>query len=340
VTTETGKHGATHAGDMEGADPGDTDRLGNEPTADPTDEYRVEAAPEDAFGLVANETRVGILQALWEVQDPLTFSQLRDRVGVADSGQFNYHLSKLAGRFVRKVDGDTGPDCDHGDEWPSTHDGRASEGYVLTYAGRRVVTAIVSGTFTESATVDPFPVGDCYRCRGQLTARYAEATVTIACEDCGAPVTKYEAPPNLVRGYEREELPAALSRWAMTQFETAKRGFCPFCAGRTHPTLGELPAGAPDVPVVEYECETCGVTSSAAVSTVVLTHPEVVAFHDDHGIDLTETPPWELEWLFAETATVESEDPCRIRIAPSIDGDEMHVTLDGEMQVIDIERPE
>jgi len=338
--TETGKRRGDDTRDMDGADSGDDNRLGKEPTADPTDEHRVEAAPEDAFGLVANEIRVAILEALWEAQDPVVFSQLQDVVGVADSGQFNYHLDKLAGRFVRKVLGETEDDDEWEEERLHATDRRPGEGYVLTYAGKRVVTAIISGTFTESATVEPIPVGDCYRCTGQLTARYVEERVTIACEDCGAPISTYEAPPNLVRGYEREELPAALSRWALTQIETARRGFCPFCTGRTHTNLGGKVAGGPDIPIVEYECETCGVTSSSAVSTIVLTCPEVVSFHEEHGIDLAETPAWELEWVFQESGTVENKDPYQVVITPNIDGDKMHVTLDEEMQVIEVERPD
>jgi len=59
--------------------------------------------PEDAFSLVANETRMDVLKALWEADGPRSFSALRERVGVRDSGQFNYHLGKLVGHFVRKT---------------------------------------------------------------------------------------------------------------------------------------------------------------------------------------------------------------------------------------------
>ena len=61
-----------------GADDGRSDRPGFEPA--------------EAFALLGNETRMDILQALWEAHDPfaerngLAFSGLFDRVGITDSG--------------------------------------------------------------------------------------------------------------------------------------------------------------------------------------------------------------------------------------------------------------
>ena len=41
------------------------------------------------------------LSAVAHPDDPRTFSELREAVGMRDSGQFNYHLDKLLGTFVR-----------------------------------------------------------------------------------------------------------------------------------------------------------------------------------------------------------------------------------------------
>jgi hypothetical protein len=66
-----------------------------------TDERPVD--PERAFRLLSDETRVGILRGLWEASnDAVSFSELRERVGTPDSGQFNYHLGKLREHFVSK----------------------------------------------------------------------------------------------------------------------------------------------------------------------------------------------------------------------------------------------
>lgn len=72
--------------------------------------------------------RIGILEALVQkrVDDPrspgASFSELRERVGVTDSGWFNHHLDKLTGRFVRETDA----------------------GYGLNAAGQEVVGAVLS----------------------------------------------------------------------------------------------------------------------------------------------------------------------------------------------------
>ncbi|WP_123538752.1 winged helix-turn-helix domain-containing protein [Halosimplex salinum] len=75
------------------------------------------AAVTDTFTLLSNETRVRILAALADSDaEAVRFSDLRSRVGVTDSGQFNYHLEKLRGELVAKTD----------------------DGYALTDAGGRV----------------------------------------------------------------------------------------------------------------------------------------------------------------------------------------------------------
>ncbi|MFB6354779.1 MAG: hypothetical protein ABEJ92_11925 [Halobacteriales archaeon] len=78
------------------------------------------------FDLLSDETRLRIVSVLAAHEHanpaapPLGFAALRERVGAADSGRFNYHLRKLAGSLVEKVDG----------------------GYALTPAGWRVVTIV------------------------------------------------------------------------------------------------------------------------------------------------------------------------------------------------------
>jgi DNA-binding transcriptional ArsR family regulator len=75
-------------------------------------------ADSDLFELLGNEVRLGILRELRAAEDggPITFSRLRERVGVGDSGRFNYHLARLQGSLV----------------------GKRQEGYVLTAGGRAV----------------------------------------------------------------------------------------------------------------------------------------------------------------------------------------------------------
>ncbi|NHX36536.1 helix-turn-helix transcriptional regulator [Halolamina sp. R1-12] len=96
-----------------------------------------EADPTDALAVLGDETRIAILRALAEAEEPLPFSELRRRADVRDPGRFNYHLSKLREYFVREEDG----------------------GYALREAGSRVVAAagVVPGPTTS---VDDAPQPD------------------------------------------------------------------------------------------------------------------------------------------------------------------------------------
>ncbi|MDY6764215.1 MAG: helix-turn-helix domain-containing protein, partial [Halobacteria archaeon] len=100
-------------------------------------------SPDEAFNTLGNETRMEILQTLAEADEPLMFRELRKRVGLDDPGNFNYHLNKLKGQFVRKTDG----------------------GYKLTQSGNHVYQAILSGTVTQTPTVEPTELDErCYHC--------------------------------------------------------------------------------------------------------------------------------------------------------------------------------
>ncbi len=63
------------------------------------------AAVSDALELLSDETRLAVVLELAAAEavpdgDPVSFSTLRERVGVRDSGRFNYHLDRLRERFV------------------------------------------------------------------------------------------------------------------------------------------------------------------------------------------------------------------------------------------------
>jgi DNA-binding HxlR family transcriptional regulator len=64
------------------------------------DREAVARTAAEAFEVLGNEIRTAMVLELADA-GPLSFSELRERVGVTDSGRFNYHLEKLVGRFVR-----------------------------------------------------------------------------------------------------------------------------------------------------------------------------------------------------------------------------------------------
>lgn len=97
---------------------------------DPGDTAADQLAPDEAFAVLGDETRMGVLGALGELESPVTFSDLYDRSDADDSGAFNYHLDRMVGHFVERTD----------------------EGYRLAPAGRRVVESVLSGAVTEHRT--------------------------------------------------------------------------------------------------------------------------------------------------------------------------------------------
>lgn len=72
--------------------------------AESTGTVQTPLTADDAFSVLGSDTRIGILQALGNAQDPRSFSELRTAVGIVDSDQFNYHLDKLKSRIVAQTD--------------------------------------------------------------------------------------------------------------------------------------------------------------------------------------------------------------------------------------------
>jgi len=84
----------------------------------------------EALETLANEHRIQILRVLAETDIPLPFSELRRKVGIEDTGKFNYHLTELLGRFVNQTDG----------------------GYELSRPGERLVVAATDADLEATAT--------------------------------------------------------------------------------------------------------------------------------------------------------------------------------------------
>jgi len=257
----------------------------------------------ESIGLVANDLRVQILQALWdhrrEHENPVSFSTLRSAVGVSDSGRFNYHLDTLVPEFVRD----------------------AEEGYELTYAGRRLVGAAVSGAYTDAdVTTEPTPVGDCPSadCGGRQLATYDAGDLVVECDTCETTITDgLMAPPVLLAGHDITDNPDRVGSFLRTRLQGLTQGFCPLCDGPLNSTIvafdAETAAAGDPATDVLNECRTCGFSGHSLLGLHVADHPAVVSYLHDHGVDYR-APVWEQDWLLAAEATVASEDPPRVEL--------------------------
>ncbi|MFB6189496.1 MAG: hypothetical protein ABEI57_06400 [Halapricum sp.] len=279
--------------------------------------------PADVFDLVGNEIRADVIETLQDAyrdgDRSLSYATLQSRVGIRDSGRFNYHLQRLVGRFVAKNGSD----------------------YALTYAGRKVASAIAAGTYNARTTVAPEPVdGTCYACgESSLTVSYSGEQFRITCEACGEEVVHMPFPPGAVEGRDATELQRAFDRWARAWNALAAAGVCPECGGPATATLardaGELTIGNVDVRAV-VDCTRCWMRGYLPVGCLLLEHPAVAAFYWRHGRDVRAAGIWEHEWALAESfQTVVDDDPYVLELAVPLDAAELRVTVDDSLRVLD-----
>ncbi|PSP75660.1 ArsR family transcriptional regulator [Halobacteriales archaeon QS_1_68_20] len=285
-----------------------------------TDEPGETVEPAEAFSVVASEARLNILEALWRAEDrPVRFSELHDAVELDDSAQFNYHLQQLTGQFVKKVDG----------------------GYDLRRAGAQVIRALRAGTFTQRPRVEPLEVeGACTGCGGSLEARYADEQFAIDCTDCGKAHGQYGFPPGGLVDRTDEEIVTAFDERVRHLHCLAADGVCPECGGRMHTELEREGDCCLDVSLrAEHVCERCRYELCSPVGLVLLDRSVVVAFYEDHGIDISDRPYWTLPWCVDdEHYTVQDVDPWRVEIEVPLAEERLRVVLDGDLTVHEAER--
>ncbi|WP_161596506.1 winged helix-turn-helix domain-containing protein [Salinigranum halophilum] len=299
-------------------------------------------SPAEAFGALSNETRIQILRALSDAGRPLSFSELRDRVGVRHGGKFNYHLDKLVGHFVDKVDA----------------------GYTLCQPGDWVVRAIRSGTLTGGPTVDPAEVDlACARCEVPLEVRYYHGAVRVSCPACRgtdetATVRRPERdvdhgtvavlplPPAGVQGRTAMDILRAAATWTHLDALAVASGVCPTCSAaverfvrvcEAHDAVEERcdRCGRHPAVCVEFRCANCTDGRVFDAVTALLYTPELLAFVKDHGLDPTADI---VEWSWDYSAEVRSTDPVELRFVFALDGEELTLTVDGDLSVVDVTR--
>lgn len=287
----------------------------------------------DAFALLADETRLSILRALVaaEAEDPadpgLAFAALFDRVDAGSTSRFSYHLSELSGRFVRETDG----------------------GYVLSPAGWRVSRAVLAGVHVGTVPDLEVVDGRCRECGGRLAATGADLPVEVACDDCGAVVTRYQFPAGAAAGRTPAERARAFDRYARRGLALAADGVCPACFGRM---AGELVVGPgaggegggerrdegrggdddPGTTHARHECRRCGNVLTESLALLVGRHPAAVAFRHDHGVE--RGPHWRDDGVERESVVVARRPP-QVQVRLRAGGETQRLTVDADLSVTD-----
>lgn len=311
-----------------------------------------EQAPMDeAFQLLADETRLAILTALWETQDPvdpspIAFNDLKELVDVDDPGRLNYHLSELSTDFIRRTD----------------------DGYELREAGKRIMRVVVSGTVIDRPTIEPVEIDvSCLYCGGSTEMSYKEGQRFHYCSECDARCVG-DYPTSLLG---KEELPAAglVNRtpneiyrkgdiWIKARRDSVFNRVCPECSGRmpveririckdhdhkpkqTNKTEVCDVCGSMFWGMVYHVCEVCKYTWKDSTVFYPTIQPAVIAFYYEHGIELETELHEKRRHLFnlEESQEVVSKDPLKIGISIRLDGDELTLTYDENMRIADISR--
>jgi DNA-binding transcriptional ArsR family regulator len=287
-----------------------------------------DADPDEAFALLGNETRLAIVRSLWEADGhEATFSDLREAVGMRDSGQFNYHLGKLVDRFVEQSESDT---------------------YQLTLAGQRVYGAILAGLYTQEGSVEDRRLeAPCEACGGERTFAYDGQQVDVSCVDCGLG-TFVPVPPGVFSGYPVAEWPAVADRYVRGTLRRLADGFCPFCEGRVavavEPEIGtrdpdaDPPPQYEAFPSVRYECERCTERFSADLGSALAAHPAVVSFYHDHGLDVREVPLTRVQAVDESAAWVRERDPVEAAVSYAAGDERLTLIVDETAAVTETRR--
>lgn len=302
----------------------------------------------EAFQLLSDETRLAVLQTLWEAHDPagetpMRFAELRERVGVDDPGRLNYHLNKLTGHFVR----------------------RNKDGYELRDSGKRIVRMLLSGTAIDDPEIEPVAVDiACWYCGGQPELSYRDGWRYLECTRCDARcvdtfppgvISKNEFPPSGLRARTPNEINEADRIWSAHRRASVMDGVCPECAGDMPITSVEIcDDHRPNWDEYQF-CEGCGSIFWMLVSHVCdgckyrwrmptlfypTRQPAVIAFYYEHGIEF-DLATYEQRTLLVDfEEELLSEDPLRIRISISLDDEALRLTYDERMEVVDINRRE
>jgi DNA-binding transcriptional ArsR family regulator len=273
---------------------------------------------EDAFSVLASEPRLEILFTLLDqgTLNPLSFSELHERVGTIDSGQLNYHLKQLTDLFISRTD----------------------EGYRLQFSGIAVCRSMMAALGVEQPQIDSFDLDStCPDCGTTLSASYEHEHVVVQCPNCEGHFHRFPFPPGTLAKRTSKGVLRAYDRWIRAHIMLAVNGLCLWCFGRMTPEITTNDdASLPHVQI-DYTCGRCTGDICSTIGESLLTHPAVVSFYYDHGIDLSQTPSWTLEFLWNdEFVTVVSDDPWRIRLTIPLDNEVLELTINENINIIEI----
>ncbi|SNR35381.1 DUF7351 domain-containing protein [Halorubrum vacuolatum] len=265
------------------------------------------------FAFLGSEIRLQILDALYKrtvgpgpMANTVTYSTIREDVGIEDSGRFNYHLDKLTGQFVEQY----------------------NDGYRLREAGREVIRIHRTGILSKDPTIEFEPIdATCYFCGANVEVGYDDGQLVTRCPGCQGGFEHELAPKGTLTilayppsGVESNDLETAFRR-AHRRFEhqvvMMGNGFCTRCGADVSATIrvcdderfesmdtwAEDPTATEESPdsmgemsdwlhypgVIEFTCQLCGIYQLAPPLQGVLDAEPVATILAERDVE----PGWE-----------------------------------------------
>jgi hypothetical protein len=250
--------------------------------------------PADAFGALANEHRVAIVQAFAEADEgarpTLSFSEIYEAIELSSTSQLSYHLDHLIGSFLRSTEG----------------------GYELTATGENVLQAIEAGAYTDEPQFEPITLsGECPACHEtELRGAYSDGLLAVTCTACGANVVRYDLPPSAVVGRDERDVLESCDLRVRHEYAVAVAGTCPDCGGGCDVFVEQDDTYEEPREYAIADCGHCGNRVFAPLAAVVLWHPAVISLYWDAGVDATAIPFWQLQSVIAAwDVDVQSREP-------------------------------
>jgi DNA-binding transcriptional ArsR family regulator len=314
-------------------------------TEDPTT-----LSPDEAFGVLGNETRMAILRSLGRTDGSLSFSDLYDRIDYDTPSNFSYHLDQLEGHFVTKSD----------------------DGYELSPRGSQVYQAVLSGALTESPTVEPTELEEnCYHCGTPIWTDYRNQRGFIYCPGCSgnhdisedvlvdrlgskeraaefAVKSSHLFPPALVRGRSASEMRRAGAAWFNLDMFALGIDLCPRCSAPLDPSVAvceshndaeELCEACGNLQAVMLvtTCMNCNYSKDGLFSFRLFAHTAMLDFITDHGLNpiAPEFPEQFWGYFTPYDEEILSIDPFTAEFTFTIDNEALTLTVDDDLNVVE-----
>ena len=211
-----------------------------------------------------------------------------------------------------------------------------------------MVRFILAGNYTEPPDVGSVEAdGSCLYCGERaLEATLQDQFFIVRCTACDRPGFSYRVRPAQARAHAGTALVEAVIWEQVGDFLKIGQGVCPDCAGRVETEVrdtDDVPTNE-DVPIAFAtisECQQCLRLFSLPLTHFAAYHPESVAFHWDHGVDIMGTGMWELHRYVKDgqwTAERAGGDPEEYRVELRRDAASLRLYLDGNAAVTRTER--